>query len=90
MTGLLILLLIWVGLPLLFVVVLVGSRVLDGGKPPQHRTVAQHFGVSWTCACGMQVWLKQGDTHEEVLRAEAALEDFKKEHMELNEREAVG
>lgn len=87
MTGLL---LVWFGLPLLLVVGLVLSGVLDGGRPPKHRTVAQHFGLSWTCACGMQVWFMQGRTHEETLRAEAELEDFIKEHMELNEREAVG
>lgn len=87
MTGLLILLLIWFGLPLLFVVVLVGGHVLDGGRPPKHRVVKHHMGESWTCACGVQTAYMTDGTYEDFLRVEDLIEQEVQEHMKLNDND---
>lgn len=84
------LLLVWFGLPLLGVVVLIFSGVLDGGRPPKHRTVQHHYGESWTCACGTQISYMTDGTHESFLRIEEEIAKEMQEHIEHNDRSEVG
>lgn len=84
------LLLVWFGLPLLGVVVLIFSGVLDGGRPPKHRMVRHLLGESWICACGMETAYMTDGTHESFLRVEDEIELDMQEHWKLNDRSEVG
>ena len=80
-------LLFWFGLPLLLVVVLVCSGVLDGGRPPKHRVVKYLMGESWTCACGVGTAYMTGGLSGDYQRVEDLIQQEVQAHMKLNDND---